>query len=134
TADLQHLRTILGSLIRNAIDAAPQEGWVSVRAEKSDGDCLQVVVEDNGPGPAPEIREHLFDPFYSGRSAGRGRGLGLSTAWRLAQHNGGDVSFDTSAGVTRFILSLPRALVPNALPSHNGHAIEANNHVVHTEV
>jgi signal transduction histidine kinase len=51
----------------------------------------------------------MFDPFYSGRPAGRGRGLGLPTAWRLARENGGDVVFDEQcSGPTRFILSLPR--------------------------
>ena len=54
-------------------------------------------------------RDHLFDPFYSGRLAGRGRGFGLPTAWRLAREHGGDVRFDRPVeGPTRFILSLPR--------------------------
>ena len=45
------------------------------------------------------LREHLFDPFYSGRQAGRGRGLGLSTAWRLVKIHGGDMStFITTSG------------------------------------
>ena len=51
-------------------------------------------------------REHLFDPFYSGRKAGRGRGLGLPTAWRLARQHGGDVRF-AGAEPTRFVLTLP---------------------------
>ena len=38
--------------------------------------------------PGLPQREHLFDPFYSGRQAGRGRGLGLPTAWRLARAHG----------------------------------------------
>jgi signal transduction histidine kinase len=70
---------------------------------------VDLVVEDNGTGPAPVQREHLFDPFYSGRHAGRGRGLGLPTAWRLAREHGGDVRFECRAGgPTRFVLSLPR--------------------------
>ena len=48
-------------------------------------------LEDNGPGPTPLDREHLFDPFYSGRKAGRGPGLGLPAAWQLARQHGGDV-------------------------------------------
>jgi len=67
-----------------------------------------MIVEDSGTGPTQAQREHLFDPFYSGRQAGRGRGLGLPTAWRLAREHGGDVRFDSvSGGPTRFILSLP---------------------------
>ena len=56
----------------------------------------------------------MFDPFYSGREAGRGRGLGLSIAWRLARQLGGDVRFDDVSGSpTRFVLSLPRQAADN---------------------
>ena len=69
---------------------------------------IELIVENNGPGPEAHQREHMFDPFYSGREAGRGRGLGLSIAWRLARQLGGDVRFEeASAGPTRFVLSLP---------------------------
>ncbi len=107
-ADPRHLQTAIGCLLRNAIEAAaPEKGWVRIRVE-----CMRervyVVVEDSGPGPTAAQREHLFDPFYSGRSAGRGRGLGLPTAWRLAREHGGDVRYvPTPAGPTQFVLSLP---------------------------
>jgi len=69
-----------------------------------------VEVADNGRGLSELDQEHLFDPFYSGRSAGRGRGLGLPTAWRLAHEHGGDVRFVASAtGPTRFVMTLPTA-------------------------
>ena len=69
---------------------------------------LQVLVEDNGAGPVPHDQEHMFDLFYSGRSAGRGQGLGLPIAWRLARQQGGGVFFDGhSGGITRFVLWLP---------------------------
>jgi signal transduction histidine kinase len=110
-ADRQQVSTALACLLRNAIEAAPSEGWAGIRLESQVRDRLEVVVEDNGTGPAPAQREHLFDPFYSGRSAGRGRGLGLATAWRLAREQGGDVRFDSPpGGPTRFILSLPVAV------------------------
>ena len=46
---------------------------------------LTFGVEDNGPGMSPEVRKLAFSPFYSGRHAGRGLGVGLSTAWRYAE-------------------------------------------------
>src|SRR5205807_2101936 len=99
----------------NAIEAAPAEGWAGVRAEADGVEGVALVVEDSGQGPAAADREHLFDPFYSGRKAGRGRGLGLPTAWRLAREHGGDVRHDDNAeGPTRFILSLPRAVQADA--------------------
>jgi signal transduction histidine kinase len=112
-ADVAYVRTSLSAVLRNAIEAAPAEGWASVRIEKRNRQMLDVIIEDNGKGPAANIREHLFDPFFSGRSAGRGRGMGLPTAWRLSRQMGGDVRFDgLHNGVTRFVLTLPLAATP----------------------
>ena len=106
-ADPVQIRIVLSCLLRNAIEAAPAEGWAGVRVQVV-GEFLEFIVEDNGSGPTPAAREHMFDPFFSGRSAGRGRGLGLSTAWRLAQLNGGQVRFeDSSPGLTRFVCRFP---------------------------
>ncbi len=105
-ADASHVRAVLVALGRNAIDAAGKGGWVRVKIETGD-EWTQIVVEDSGSGPTAGMVPHLFDPFYSGRNAGRGRGLGLSVAWRLAKQNGGDVQFDRTGGVTRFVLTLP---------------------------
>jgi signal transduction histidine kinase len=116
SADPRQVRTALECLLRNAIEAAPPGGWAGVRVELPAADRLELIVEDNGDGPLPAQREHLFDPFYSGRSAGRGRGLGLPTAWRLAREQGGDVRHeDQPGGPTRFVLTLPRE------PGSNGH-------------
>ena len=111
--DRAQISTALSCLLRNAIEAAPScpdaTGWARIRLCADDANRAEVVIEDNGPGPATLEREHLFDPFFSGRPAGRGRGLGLPTAWRLANQHGGEVMFSRPAeGPTRFILSLPR--------------------------
>jgi two-component system NtrC family sensor kinase len=107
-ADPAQVTRALGCLLRNAVEAAPAQGWAGVRVELPQPGRLDLVIEDSGRGPPPADREHLFDPFYSGRQAGRGRGLGLPTAWRLARQHGGDVRLVPSVeGVTRFLLSLP---------------------------
>jgi two-component system NtrC family sensor kinase len=119
-ADPGQVRTALTCLLRNAVEAAPVEGWAALRLETHSPDAVEIVVEDNGPGPPPQQREHLFDPFYCGRSAGRGRGLGLPTAWRLARQHGGDVHFvSLPDGPTRFVLTLP--VEPPSSPATNGH-------------
>ncbi len=118
-ADPAQVRTALMCLVRNAVEAAPPEGWAAVRVELVDEQTLELVVEDNGRGPSIVDLEHWFDPFYSGRKAGRGRGLGLPTAWRLARQHGGDVRYaGTATGPTRFVLRWPRAAwaVSAALP------------------
>jgi signal transduction histidine kinase len=102
------MRTAVTALLRNAIEAAPSGGWARVRLELSEPQMVHVVVEDSGPGPDERACEHMFDPFFSGRSAGRGRGLGLPTAWRLALEHGGSVRHATPpGGPTRFILTIP---------------------------
>ncbi len=124
--DAAQMRTVLAGLVRNAIEAAPSEGWARLSVENGDG-TLKFIIEDNGQGPSPAAQEHLFDPFYSGRSAGRGRGLGLATAWRLAKQQGGEVRFEGHQhGQTRFVLALPAADLPAPLPQTNGHHPEGN--------
>jgi signal transduction histidine kinase len=118
-ADPKMTRTTLYSLIRNALEAVPKDGLVQIQTEPSD-DGVQVVVTDSGPGPTAHQCEHMFDPFYSGRRAGRGRGLGLSTAWRLARENGGNVQYvPLPEQPARFRLTLPApAPLPQAANSH----------------
>jgi signal transduction histidine kinase len=59
---------------------------------------LVLTVSDTGPGIPEHIRPHIFDPFYSGREAGRGLGLGLSKAWRIINLHGGLIDVDSPAG------------------------------------
>jgi two-component system NtrC family sensor kinase len=138
SADPRQLRTALTCLLRNAVEAAPPDGWVRVHVQTPTPDRLDFIVEDSGTGPAPEQRPHLFDPFYSGRQAGRGRGLGLPTAWRLAREQGGDVRYEELPdGPTRFVLSLPlgsadtvcqeSALPPNMEQARNGNSSSTEN-------
>jgi signal transduction histidine kinase len=114
-ADAGQVRQALACLLRNAIEAAPPQGWARLEMRPgAPGAGVEVAVEDSGPGPEPAQRAALFDPFYSGRSAGRGRGLGLPIAWRLARQQGGDVRLeDPRPGQpTRFLLTLPPSEEP----------------------
>jgi two-component system NtrC family sensor kinase len=109
-ADGSLLQTAIECLLRNALEAAPQGGRVSCSVELLDSDQVQVIVEDNGPGPDPAWQEHLFDPFFSGRQAGRGRGLGLSKVWRIAELHAGRITWHrTPHRTTQFVLQLPRS-------------------------
>ena len=55
-------------------------------------------VTDNGPGIPPHVRPHVFDPFYSGREAGRGLGFGLPKCWRIDELHGGRIEVDSEPG------------------------------------
>jgi signal transduction histidine kinase len=127
-ADPDQMRTALTCLVRNAVEAAAASGhadaWAGVRLDTSVPDQVDVIVENSGAGPDLPQREHLFDPFYSGRAAGRGRGLGLPTAWRLAREQGGDVHFaGVTAGRTRFVMSLPREAAAEQGVQVNGNGL-----------
>lgn len=101
------LQEAMTELLRNAVQAAPVGGWVTYRIT-SDSAWAVFAVLDSGRGFTEEQREHLFDPFYSGRSAGRGKGLGLAKVWRIAQLHDGSVQAFSEPGLpTRFELRLP---------------------------
>ena len=69
---------------------------------------VRIVVEDNGVGMSGDVLKHACDPFFSHRPAGRGRGLGLSLAYRLAKINHGNLRLESRVGSgTRVTIELP---------------------------
>lgn len=117
SADSGHLAAALKSLCVNSLEALRLGGQIevsvhAVAAEPQDsegGDWAEIVVADTGPGIPPEVRRHLFDPYFSGREAGRGLGLGLSKCWRIVSQHGGQIDVDSGPqpGAT-FRVRLPR--------------------------
>ncbi|HMM36768.1 MAG TPA: ATP-binding protein, partial [Thermoanaerobaculia bacterium] len=106
-ADAALLRRALVNLVRNAAEAAGGGGRVAVRGEPSDCGGGALVVEDSGPGVAPEAAEKLFVPFASTKEGGTG--LGLSLVAKIAALHGGSVtaSRSTALGGAAFRLVLP---------------------------
>ena len=78
-------------LIRNAIEAIGCQGTIVVSLVAGEGPT-QIHVADSGPGLSAEARQHAFDPYFSGREAGRGLGLGLCRAYRITQLHGAELS------------------------------------------
>jgi signal transduction histidine kinase len=106
-ADRDMLESAIACLLTNAVQAAPTDGWVRLTARPGHR-IVELLIEDNGPGLSAREAEHLFDPFFSGRSAGRGAGLGLPKVWRIAEQHSGSISFTCESGKpTRFVLTLP---------------------------
>jgi len=97
------------NLISNALDAMRDSGVLTITTRR-DGDQAVVVVEDNGPGIPPEIREHLFQPFFTTKAAGEGTGLGLEIVQRIiVNRHHGSIHVDSRPGDTQFIVSIPFA-------------------------
>jgi signal transduction histidine kinase len=113
TADPTQLRVVLSELVRNSLEAAgatsgvirrdplgtaESRGEIVVRLERTmSGENAAAIlsVTDNGPGLTEKDRTHLFDPFYSGRNAGRGLGFGLCKCRRIVSGHGGTIEVDS---------------------------------------
>ncbi|MHC4875515.1 MAG: sensor histidine kinase [Planctomycetota bacterium] len=94
--DPEQFRVVVSCLVKNSLEACSQleSGRVHVVLQLdrfTDRDWTLLSVTDNGPGLDASEREHLFDPFFSGRQAGRGLGFGLSRCWRIVQMHGGQI-------------------------------------------
>ena len=84
TADGEMIGEAIRVLVRNAVEAIGCQGTIVVSIV-CNGDDVKIHVADSGPGLSDEARTHAFDPYYSGREAGRGLGLGLCRAYRIAR-------------------------------------------------
>ncbi|REJ66922.1 MAG: sensor histidine kinase [Planctomycetota bacterium] len=114
SVDPTQLAVALQALCVNALEARGNGGHVEVGFDNVSRNGFEPRVElfvaDDGPGIEPEQREQLFDPFYSGREAGRGMGFGLSKCWRIVTNHGGEIRVESEPGHgARFALSLPAA-------------------------
>ena len=89
-ADPVQLTVALRAVVLNALQALGAGGRVEITVEPA-GSEMVLRVRDNGPGLSEQAKTHMFDPFYSGREAGRGLGLGLSKCWRIVELHGGRI-------------------------------------------
>ena len=108
--DRAQLEQVFVNLLTNAAEAMRGGGTIRVTAQV-DGGHVRVVVEDEGVGIPDEYFAELFTPFRSGRSPGRGAGMGLAIAWSiLTEHGGAIEGTNRERGGVRFTFKLPRAL------------------------
>jgi len=95
--DLVQLSVALRAVVRNSLEALRSGGRVDLSVGATEGSIF-FRVTDNGPGLTDQARRHMFDPFYSGREAGRGLGLGLSKCWRVVELHGGRMEVASELG------------------------------------
>jgi signal transduction histidine kinase len=94
SGDETQLGVALHAIVKNAIEAVDDGGHVSVTTRQrhiAGQPCVEIIVADDGPGISSDVRRHMFDPFFSGREAGRGLGFGLSKCWRIVTDHGGQI-------------------------------------------
>lgn len=125
TADREQFRVVVSCLIKNSLEAISDDGIIRVELVMSDSrdptetrsvsegpsqpqqippsyfrlrPHFRFAVSDNGVGLSETEREHLFDPFYSGRQAGRGLGFGLSKCWQILKLHDGEIEAVENGG------------------------------------
>jgi len=125
--DRERLHQVFINLIKNAADAGARHVTVGARLGRWDdelaeaghlegdpatvrqaGRVVQISVADDGPGIAPEVLSHVFDPFFTTRAAGDGTGLGLYLVEEIVSEHHGCILVDClPSGGTRFSIWLP---------------------------
>src|SRR5205807_8766495 len=116
----QEITRVLLNLISNGFYAASKRKAEAnggkyeptlAAATKNLGDSVEIKIRDNGTGIPPEVKEKLFNPFFTTKPAGEGTGLGLSTSHDIiVKQHGGSIDVETEPGqFTEFRLVLPRA-------------------------
>ena len=113
-ADRRLLERAIVNLLENALQAVGEAGAIRVSLRTRDeGRRVEIEVCDSGPGVAPEVRDRIFEPFFSTKTSGSG--LGLALVKKIAEDHGGGVSLESTPGEpTRALLWLPAAETPTA--------------------
>lgn len=107
-ADPELIKQCLINLLKNAVEAMPDGGDITIRTGMT-RDHVTLEVRDTGEGIAPELRDKVFSPFFS--TKGKGSGLGLAMIRKIMDDIGGNVDLQSKEGEgTAVTLLLPPAL------------------------
>ncbi|HKJ91596.1 MAG TPA: ATP-binding protein, partial [Longimicrobiales bacterium] len=105
--DRNQLVQVFVNLVKNALDATPDGGTLTVTLERRDGTAA-VSIRDTGCGMTPEALEKVFLPFFTTKEPGKGTGLGLSVSYTIIRNLGGSFYVDSAPGVgSVFTVELP---------------------------
>ena len=106
--DRAMIEEAIGSLIRNSMEAISDQGLIEITVIVEESH-LNLEIADSGPGLSEQARQNAFDPYFSGREAGRGLGLGLCRVARIAELHGGTAEIIGSIAGCVARITLPRS-------------------------
>lgn len=127
--DATRIDQLIMNLCVNARDAMPEGGILYISADNimideqfavmrpgaKPGPYVQLTMQDTGTGMTPEVREHIFEPFYSTKETGKGTGLGLSIVHTIVKSHKGFIIVESEPGKgTTFQVYLPAVEVSDA--------------------
>ena len=102
------LNQVWTNLIANAVDAMDTAGGGRLTlTTRVEGSRVVVDVADTGPGVPEELRERVFEPYFTTKAVGQGTGMGLDITRRIVASYGGDLRVDSRPGSTHFTVRLP---------------------------
>jgi signal transduction histidine kinase len=115
-ADRNRLTQVLVNLVRNAVDAMPDGGTLRVAVTNGLSRTAVLTVADTGRGIGADVRERIFEPYFTTKPDGEGAGLGLPAVYAIARQLGGSVDVESVEGEgSRFTVTLPLSAAPAAL-------------------
>lgn len=106
-ASTNQMRQVMLNILKNAKEAMPKGGILTVRTVKEE-DKVLVYIKDTGVGIPEEIRDKIFEAFFTTKQKVKGVGLGLSVCYGIIKDHGGEIRVESEEGKgTTFIISLP---------------------------
>jgi len=108
-ADKQRLQQALLNLIKNGIDAIPEQGKVSISAHYiKNNESVVIEISDTGAGMDSDMVSNIFDPFFTTKASSKGYGLGLFIVHSMIEEHKGSIMVDSEPGFgTVFTIELP---------------------------
>ncbi|MFO7781914.1 MAG: ATP-binding protein [Spirochaetia bacterium] len=113
--DDKYFKQALMNIVKNALAAMPNGGTLRVKT-RCRGDSVELIVEDTGEGMSEDVREKIFEPYFTTRDFGSG--IGLTLVYKVVKEHMGEISVRSEEGEgTRFILTFP-------VPQREQHLLE----------
>jgi two-component system NtrC family sensor kinase len=108
-ASTNQMRQVMLNILKNAKEAMPKGGTLFVRTSREDNRVL-IHIQDTGMGVPEEIRDKIFEAFFTTKQKVKGVGLGLSVCYGIIKDHGGDIKVESEEGKgTTFTIRLPIA-------------------------
>jgi two-component system NtrC family sensor kinase len=106
-ASTNQMRQVMLNLLKNAKEAMPKGGTLTVRTSREDNKVL-IHIQDTGVGIPEEIRDKIFEAFFTTKQKVKGVGLGLSVCYGIIKDHGGEIKVDSEVNEgTTFTIRLP---------------------------